>query len=54
MKKSNALVLLYFAAMLLAASLASCSSTQHGYNYKSHYKHNSDGPSKCFKKHNNW
>jgi len=54
MKKSNLFTIIYFAVLLLAASLVSCSSSQHGYDYKSHRKHNSDGPSKCFKKHNKW
>lgn len=54
MRKSNVLVLLYFAAMLLAASFASCSSSQHGYDYKSHSKRNGHGPSKCYKQHNKW
>jgi hypothetical protein len=25
-----------------------------GYNYKAHKKRNGSGPSKCYKKHNNW
>lgn len=54
MKKSNALVLLYFALIFMAASLASCSSSQHGYNYKAHAKKSGHGPSKCYKQHNKW
>lgn len=47
MKKSNTLVILYFAALLLAASFASCSSTQHGYNYKANAKRKGDRHQSC-------
>jgi hypothetical protein len=54
MKKSNAYLILYFAIIIAIACMTSCSSSQHGYDYKSHAKHRNTGPSKCYKKHNNW
>lgn len=44
MKKSNLFTIIYFAVLLLAASLVSCSSSQHGYDYKAHSKRNGHGP----------
>jgi predicted small secreted protein len=55
MKKSNAYILMYFAIILLVALLTSCSTTQHGYDYKTHHKKSKNAkPSKCYKTHNNW
>lgn len=55
MKKSNFYILLYFAVIIAVAALTSCSSTQHGYDYKAHQKRgNNPALQKCFKKHNNW
>lgn len=54
MKKSNAYLILYFATIIAIAFMTSCSTPQHGYNYKAHAKRSNTGPSKCFKQHNNW
>jgi len=55
MKKSTFYILLYFAVITAIALLTSCSSTQHGYDYKTHHRkaHNAK-PSKCYKTHNKW
>jgi len=55
MKKRNLFTIIYFAVLLLAASMVTCSSSQHGYDYKTHHRkaHNAK-PSKCYKQHNNW
>ena len=55
MKKSTFYILLYFAIITAIALLTSCSSTQHGYDYKTHHRkaHNAK-PSKCYKTHNKW
>ena len=54
MKKSNAYLILYFAIIIAIACMTSCSSSQRGYDYNHHAKHRNTGPSKCYKKHNNW
>jgi hypothetical protein len=41
-----------FVTLILSILMFGCGTPKHGYNYKTHYKHNNDGPSKCFKKHN--
>ena len=43
-----------FVAIITTLFMIGCSSPQHGYNYKAHSKHRNTGPSKCYKKHNNW
>lgn len=43
MKKSTFYALVYFTLIFMAASMMSCSSTQHGYDYKAHAKRNSRG-----------
>ena len=55
MKKSNALIIMYFTLITLMACMVSCSSTQHGYDYKTHHRKSKNAkPSKCYKKHNKW
>jgi hypothetical protein len=54
MKKSTAYAFLYFAIIIAIACMTSCSSPKRGYDYNHHAKHRNTGPSKCFKKHNNW
>ena len=53
MKKSTAYVFLYFAIIIAIACMTSCTASK-GYDYNHHAKHRNTGPSKCFKKHNNW
>jgi len=43
-----------FVAIITTLFLVGCSTPQHGYNYKEHQKRSGYGPSKCYKKHNNW
>jgi hypothetical protein len=43
-----------FVTIITTLFLVGCSTPQHGYNYKSHAKRSGHGPSKCYKKHNNW
>lgn len=55
MKKSNALIIMYFTLITLMACMVSCSTTQHGYDYKAHRKRGNDPAlRKCYDKHNKW
>lgn len=41
--------------LVCACYLASCTTTQHGYDYKTHHRKSANAkPSKCYKKHNQW
>jgi hypothetical protein len=55
MKNSTFYALLWFAAAFTIVSMASCSTSKSGYDYKTHHKKSAHAkPSKCYKKHNKW
>jgi hypothetical protein len=54
-KNSTLYAIVYFAVFFAVMSMVSCSSSQHGYDYKTHHRKSANAkPSKCYKKHNQW